>query len=242
MPSTNDPIRQVRGPADLLTAVPYLLGFHPHESLVIIGLNDKRVIVTARLDLTDLPDALDVTDSRVLADTMAAIERGEATAIVGAVFTDDATPNDAVARQLADQARTAGLDLLDTLRVTHGRWRSLSCPDTSCCPPEGTPMPATPSVLDAAATYAGLTALPSRDALAAIFTPLTHPRDLAVQLEDHHHNQLSAVGTDRLGHNLAMLDVKLTGAAFADELAPADDMCGHHRAPTLHHRAVRGPM
>ncbi len=85
MHTTDSPTLQVRGPADLLAAVPYLLGFHPHESLVIIGLADNRVIVTARLDLTDVTH---LTGSRLLADTLEAIKRGDTTSVLGAVFTD----------------------------------------------------------------------------------------------------------------------------------------------------------
>ncbi|MDQ6849192.1 MAG: DUF4192 family protein [Actinomycetota bacterium] len=85
MHTTDSPSLQVRGPADLLAAVPYLLGFHPQESLVIIGLADNRVVVTARLDLTDVTH---LTGSRLLAATLAAIQRGDATSVLGAVFTD----------------------------------------------------------------------------------------------------------------------------------------------------------
>ncbi len=48
---------------DLIGLVPYLIGFHPEESLVVIVIEDGRVAVTARVDLTAVsgrgsPDAL----------------------------------------------------------------------------------------------------------------------------------------------------------------------------------------
>lgn len=48
---------------DLVGLVPYLIGFHPEESLVVIVIEDGRVEVTARVDLTAVsgrgsPDAL----------------------------------------------------------------------------------------------------------------------------------------------------------------------------------------
>jgi hypothetical protein len=55
--ATPAPTLRVRGPGDLLQAVPYLLGFHPHASLVLIGLADGHLVVTVRIDLADLAGA-----------------------------------------------------------------------------------------------------------------------------------------------------------------------------------------
>ena len=44
---------RISGPAELLQAVPYLLGFHPADSLVLVGLHGGRLVVTARMDLVD---------------------------------------------------------------------------------------------------------------------------------------------------------------------------------------------
>lgn len=187
MTTTDNSPLHVHGPADLLIAVPYLLGFHPQESLVLIGLADTRVAVTARIDLSGLADA------PVVADTLGAIKRGDATAIVAAVFTEKVAPGAPIAVSLDEAAQRAGLQLMDTLLVTRGRWRSLGCANSRCCPPQGTPMPTAPTALDAAATYAGLTALPNRDALTAMFNPLPERPDLTAPLEHHHHEQLDAV-------------------------------------------------
>jgi Domain of unknown function (DUF4192) len=187
MTTTENPTLRVTGPAELLGAVPYLLGFHPEESLVIIGLDESKVIVTARLDLAD------IAGSRVVADTLAAIKRGQATAVVGAVFTETPVPTEPIAADLDKHARGVGLDVVDTLIVTGSRWRSLVCRDTGCCPLDGTRLPTTPTVLDAVATYAGLTALPNRNALAEMFAPLPGRQDLTDQMEHHHHEQLNAV-------------------------------------------------
>ena len=101
MSTTETRTLHVNGPADLLGAVPYLLGFHPEESLVIIGLNKTKVVVTARLDLAD------IAGSRVLADTLAAIKRGHATAVVGAVFTETPVPSEPIAAHLDAQKTLA---------------------------------------------------------------------------------------------------------------------------------------
>lgn len=41
----------VRSVDDLVGLVPYLIGFHPEESLVVMLLQERRVVVTARVDL-----------------------------------------------------------------------------------------------------------------------------------------------------------------------------------------------
>src|SRR5262245_30004287 len=41
----------LRTPTDVLAAVPYLLGFHPGESVVIIGLHGARLAFNVRADL-----------------------------------------------------------------------------------------------------------------------------------------------------------------------------------------------
>ena len=46
----------VRTVDDLVGLVPYLIGFHPAESLVIVVLCDGRVEVTARADLAEVAD------------------------------------------------------------------------------------------------------------------------------------------------------------------------------------------
>ena len=87
MTTTESPTLRVTGPAELLGAVPYLLGFHPEESLVVIGLDDTKVIVSARVDLAD------AETPGVLPDLFDAIKRGTATRAVAAIFTDTITPS-----------------------------------------------------------------------------------------------------------------------------------------------------
>lgn len=45
---------------DLVALVPYLLGFHPRDSLVVVIMADRRVQLTGRIDITDAakPDCL----------------------------------------------------------------------------------------------------------------------------------------------------------------------------------------
>ncbi|MGH8861267.1 MAG: DUF4192 family protein, partial [Jatrophihabitantaceae bacterium] len=79
------PIVRVSGPADLVQTIPYLLGFHPARSLVLVGLADRRVVVTARMDLDEL------ADGRLLPTTVAGLYRGGAERLVAVVYDDQAS-------------------------------------------------------------------------------------------------------------------------------------------------------
>ncbi len=162
----------IHGPADLLQAVPYLLGFHPRDSLVIVGLHGSRLVVTVRMDLADVmvPD--------VLADAVAAMHRGGASQLVAAVYAgrqpttgQRPLPWSSTVDALRAEAEQAGCEVLDVLFVAGERWWSYSCSDDGCCPPHGRRLPDEVSEFSAAATYAGIVALPDRDALAAVLAP-----------------------------------------------------------------------
>jgi len=49
--NTSSAAVRIGGPQDVLTLIPYLLGFHPHDSVVVIACRDGRVELTARFDL-----------------------------------------------------------------------------------------------------------------------------------------------------------------------------------------------
>lgn len=193
----SSPRHRISGPGELLQAIPYLLGFHPQSSLVLVGLGDRRgaprpepragratgvgaareLVVTARLDLTD------ATESGVLDDTLSAIRGGGADDVLAVVYDDrdpsidaDRLPWSQLAGELDDCVAAAGCRLVDVLFVAHGRWWPYNCADPGCCPRWGRPVPEQPSPFTAAATYAGVVALPDRDALAAVLNPLPEAR------------------------------------------------------------------
>jgi uncharacterized protein (DUF952 family) len=173
---------RISGPAELLQAVPYLLGFHPTRSLVLVGLHDERLVVTARLDLRDalfggVPHAV------------TAMMRGGSTSFVAVIYDDDEDDVDAdlepddefgpptsrcveVYRAVRVQLRRLEAELRDALVVSDGRWWSLTCGDFDCCPPEGRPLPDAPSPFATAAMVEGVVALPNRAALEEILMPL----------------------------------------------------------------------
>lgn len=171
--------QRISGPGDLLQAIPYLLGFYPRRSLVLVGLANGVLVVTARLDLVDAQHQ-DVIDQ-----TVSAMSGGGSSSLVAAVYDDapaaqsppvgspdlrSAWADLAVAAERAAEA--AQCLVMDVLLVAADRWWSFSCGSPGCCPLEGRPMPEEPSAFAAAATYAGVVALPDRHALEAMFEPL----------------------------------------------------------------------
>jgi hypothetical protein len=163
------PVLRAAGPAGILQAVPYLLGFHPAESLVLIGLDDRAVRVTARLDLSEA----DVPSVRHTVLRLA----DAAPQIIAAVYTGEAPdrsgflPHGGVVAAVADAVARAGCVLADALLVHAERYWSFLCDDPGCCPPEGNPFDPRSSAFAAAATVAGLVALPDRAAMEQVLDP-----------------------------------------------------------------------
>jgi uncharacterized protein DUF4192 len=187
MTATDDATRQtpirIRRPGELVEAVPYLLGFHPRDSLVIVGFalasadgcpDATHVSVTMRLDLTDDPvgagDLASLVSALVNAGTESAAvlvyrDAGMTGRSAAARFEPMVT---AVSRALAG----SGISLMDALVVTPSRWWSLQCGNDRCCPAAGTLREHDRSVTAAAAVAAGLSAFPDRASLTTLFESL----------------------------------------------------------------------
>ena len=152
-----------RRPADLLAAVPFLLGFHPEESLVALFLQSGRVLLTARYDLGE-PTDLDLGDlveqhrpsGLLLVAYCADVARGRAALWAQA----------AALGSLVGAVPGEPVDLVDLLLVDGRHWWSLAC-SAGCCPAEGTPYAPAEHPLSAEAVWAGLVARPDRASVVA---------------------------------------------------------------------------
>lgn len=153
----------LRSPDALLAALPYLLGFHPVESAVVVWLSGGRLVVTQRLDLP--------SDQGLLPAWQAAVwsHAGAQTAdeIVVVVVSD----HDVDARLLDDLVAAAEERDVHVRDVVHQRgdhWRSLLCSDTHCCPPEGRVIdPVVRGEVGAEFALLGRAPVPDRDAIVA---------------------------------------------------------------------------
>jgi uncharacterized low-complexity protein len=161
---TPDSSITVRSTDDLVAVVPYVLGFHPTDSIVVLGLTDGQVTFGARYDLPppDHDDAMHIA-------AIVARQAIQSVTLFAYGSPDDVTP---AAMRLMQALTKFRVRVANVIRVTEGRWRSLLCTDVSCCPPEGKPCPSEESVVAAEATYRGQVALPSRQALVAQVAPV----------------------------------------------------------------------
>lgn len=149
-------------PADVIAAVPYLIGFHPADSLVVTGFAGPALRLSTRWDLPPRPGDFD----RLV--PLLRREQVTMTVLVGYGPGPLVTPAvDEVTRLLA----VAGIDVADALRVEAGRYWSYSCADTACCPAQGVPYDPASSRVAAEAVVRGLVALPDRASLRSSIAP-----------------------------------------------------------------------
>ena len=160
----DEPVLRLRRAQDLIEAVPYLLGFHPHSSVVIVGLaagagHAGRVTITARLDIADLAgeSVMAACSAQTAAQTATSVAGSGATRVVGVVFAgadDDPRTCRRAIRCAGRACERAGLQV--------GEWL-VAAPSGDSLPP--------PGVIATAATYAGLVARPDRESMVALLDP-----------------------------------------------------------------------
>jgi hypothetical protein len=148
---------KISGPADLVAVVPFLLSFHPHESLVAVLIASGRVVVTARLDLPPAAGA-----RRIAMEFGSLADRQGADEVVVIAYSSDAAHARGVLGELIDEM--SGTSLSDAIYVDGHRWWSLTC-HGSCCPPEGRRYEVETHPLAAEAVFAGLAVRADREQL-----------------------------------------------------------------------------
>lgn len=172
------PVVRISSPPEICDAVPYLVGFEPAQSIVVISLRGerKRIGVVMRVDLPPPRQA------RALAEMLVGHLRTDtAAAAVFIVYTDASAAAGStakrIARALLQELKLAGIPVAEGLRVSDRRWTSYTC-HRPCCPPTGTPMPdrtAEPSVFGTAMIADGRSVLGSRAELEDTLDPVTGP-------------------------------------------------------------------
>lgn len=253
----------LRTPAELADALPYLLGYRPEDSIVLVALHDTegrgRFGGRARLGIPGDADDWPSAARRLAQGLVTGSERRGTRPGQMVVFLCQEPGRGESGRQvkerlgpLAHTLRLAcgALDVpvVEALCVSDGRFWSYCCDDEGCCPAEGTPMglPGT-SVLAAAATYAGLQIRGTLSELRARFLPWENSAALEQQ------KSLDAAGmvlVPRILDEASRLEVagetltlaerimnRLAGAPPAPGVLPADlrddDLIGHDEAAAL---------
>ena len=175
------PARQVlklSGPPDMAAAVPFVVGFQPVESLVVIALKGPRseILHTLRVDLRDVDEVRrrDLLEQPVHPHTMAAtLKRNGAEGALVVVVTESTAKGEdlagrALALELRDELGALDIPVRDAILVQDGRWFSYLCDNPECCPHEGTLIagPAQDRVL-AELAFAGVNPLTGREEIEA---------------------------------------------------------------------------
>ena len=153
------------GPADLLTIIPFHLGFQPARSVVVVCFHGKRLGLVARLDLVDgalAPEAA--------AQTLPTLLDGSPSSVAVVGFEDEQDESLPLLDELVAGLEQRRVIVRERLVVRDGRWRSIGC---DCCPDEGWLLPEQADV-PAVASYVALghSVLPDRAGLARLVEPL----------------------------------------------------------------------
>ncbi|MEV6480163.1 DUF4192 family protein [Streptomyces sp. NPDC051576] len=162
----------LRSPGELADALPYLLGYRPEDSIVLVALHDRggrgRFGGRARLGIpAGADDWASVAQQLAHGLVTGSERRGTRPEQMIAYVCQEPAPGES-GRQVMERLRPlvqslrtecGRLDVavIEAICISDGRFWSYCCPIEGCCPVDGSPMglPGT-SVLAAAATYAGL--------------------------------------------------------------------------------------
>ncbi|MFF5366730.1 DUF4192 family protein [Streptomyces sp. NPDC013187] len=162
----------LRTPAELADALPYLLGYRPEDSIVLVALHDSngrgRFGGRARLGIPANADDWPSAARQLSHGLVTGSERRGARPESMVAFLCQEPEKGQTGRQVMERLRPlaqrlrvecGSLDVVvvEALCISEGRYWSYCCDNEACCSSEGAPMglPGT-SVLAAAATYAGI--------------------------------------------------------------------------------------
>ncbi|MGA5497069.1 DUF4192 domain-containing protein [Streptomyces cinereoruber] len=160
----------LRGPAELADALPFMLGFHPTDSVVLVGLHGERGRFggRVRLGIPSSPREWASTADHLAECLVEGGARSGARPDGVVVFLcQDPAPGETGRhvmerlRPFSQRLRTAcgALDIpvYEVLCISDGLYFSYCCPDARCCPPDGTPLALSgTTVMAATAAYAGM--------------------------------------------------------------------------------------
>ncbi|WP_258311279.1 DUF4192 domain-containing protein [Streptomyces sp. NWU49] len=257
--------RQVtlRTPAELADALPYLLGYRPEDSIVLVALHDKdgrgRFGGRARLGIPAKPDDWPCAARQLAHGLVTGSERRGVRPEQMVVFLCREPAEGESGRQVKERLgplahalrlECGALDVpvVEALCVSGGRFWSYCCDNEGCCPAEGTPMglPGT-SVLAAAAAYAGIQVRGTLRELRARLLPWENPAALEQEAALDAAGAalipriLDAAGRHEVAEETVELAEKirdrLAGAPAVTGALPADlrddALLGHDEAATL---------
>ena len=178
------PVARLRNPGELLAALPYLLGFHPRDSLLFIafgGDSGRRIQLTQRIDLP-CPDDAPTVCRALAANTLRTAPAGVAVVVVGGdqvvaggVPFSGPPPSGELAAAAAEALETCGVPVQSrTWAAGTGAGAAWACYDDCGC--RGAVPDAGETPFAATAVAAGLVARADRADLEKLVAPTTPAR------------------------------------------------------------------
>ena len=102
---------------DLITAVPFLIGFHPTNSIVLISVKDDAIGLAMRIDAPQVlqSDAIDLLAHHLLREEADA-------ALLVAYMPDEREDGDSLLISLGAGLLRNGISIQESIVVRHGRY------------------------------------------------------------------------------------------------------------------------
>lgn len=208
----------LKGPEDIVAALPYQLGYHPRDSIVVVALRRRAVGLVQRVDLPP-PEHCAEAVAAMIPPLLR--EKPDGVLLVGyEERKGDALP---VLEALREAVPEHDVTVIEALVVRDRRWYAPWC-DGDCCPSEGLPVAGeggTPAV----AEFVGLevSPLPDRAGLAWLLSPES-PELVAAVAEEL--EQLESTGEPALSPAAAALWARVCDVGpsrpAVEGLAPAE--------------------
>ncbi|MDX6323661.1 MAG: hypothetical protein QOK15_15 [Nocardioidaceae bacterium] len=164
----------IRSEADVLALVPFTLGFHPDDSLVLITLNGDDGTFHARIDLPEEPGEI----ATVVEMLVEAADRNRGPAPTGTLvvaYTEDECVAEAAVELLEARLVAEGFELLMAIRADGSRWFPLGAGSRDRPAPrdsEGVPYDVRTHELTTRAVLEGRVTYRNRDELVDSLAPV----------------------------------------------------------------------
>ncbi|GAB3487766.1 DUF4192 domain-containing protein [Flexivirga lutea] len=197
----------LHGIGELIAYLPYQLGFLPRDCLVVIGLRDRRTVLTARFDRPDSCDA--VAFAKHIATTFGRHDPDE---LVVLCYDASGAADQLFLQELGDLLRAAGavLSHVAHVRGEAATWRAERC---SChrCPCTWSPVPPATGVA------------PVAEQVLRGVTPAADRADLAHRFDVRHPLVAAAVG-HRLGEPAEVHSAEVLPRVLLEQQTPVHQL------------------
>ncbi|PIE26682.1 MAG: hypothetical protein CSA58_08155 [Micrococcales bacterium] len=169
-----DDVLRVRTAQDLLAWIPYAIGFHPTDSLVVVCVGDAQPPAAGPMLRVDLPAHAECVDSGptgthigIAGEVLWRLGHLAPGAVFLACYSDQDWEHSLLVKAMLEGLDAQGISVLGVGQVGSGHWRMLFC-EEECCSSPGRPVSELAgSTASAAMVLAGRSVRPSRQSITA---------------------------------------------------------------------------